>query len=116
MNTVSPATWARKSSVGCKALEDLFLIQRRGRQQAALQLSGASVELQGQLSIRIEVCVVDFSSRCQAPGSPVLVIRLDNDGETMRWLTALQGATQRAHSLLSHTWRAIHSRLPGAAE
>ncbi|CAK9098199.1 unnamed protein product [Durusdinium trenchii] len=66
---------------------DLLLITRRHKQQAAIQLSGATVELQSQLSIRIE-----------APGSPVLVMRLDNGGETVRWMTALQDATQKDQS------------------
>ena len=42
-----------------RAPQDLLLITRRYRQQAAVQLSGATVELQSQLSIKVEERWVD---------------------------------------------------------
>ncbi|CAL1136122.1 unnamed protein product [Cladocopium goreaui] len=77
--------WPSRASA--KLHGDLLLIHRRSRQEAAVQLTGASVEMQGSCSIKIE-----------APGTPVLVMRLDNSSDTERWLSELQHATQRSRS------------------
>ncbi|CAJ1396224.1 unnamed protein product [Effrenium voratum] len=64
---------------------DLLLIQRAGKQQAAVALHGASVELRAQGTVCIE-----------APGSPLLALRLETEEEAERWWKELKKAAHRA--------------------
>ena len=66
---------------------DLLIIERSSKQEAAVQLSGASVELQGTCSIKLE-----------APSTPVLVLRWECEEETMRWFQHLEAATHQSRS------------------
>ncbi|CAE7534331.1 Lrrc45 [Symbiodinium microadriaticum] len=67
---------------------DLLLIQRKGKQQAAVVLHGATVEFRAPTTVRIE-----------APGSPLLAIQLDTAEEAERWALALKQASKRSKGL-----------------
>jgi len=62
---------------------DLLLMERSSKQEAAVQLSGATVELQGTCSIKVE-----------APSRPVLVMRWESEEETERWFHHLEAAVR----------------------
>ena len=62
---------------------DLLLMERSSKQEAAVQLSGATVELQGTCSIKVE-----------APSRPVLVMRWESEEETGRWFHHLEAAVR----------------------
>ncbi|CAE7352797.1 unnamed protein product [Symbiodinium microadriaticum] len=64
---------------------DLLMLQRSGRQQAAVSLTGAKVEVTSQSTVQIE-----------APGSPSLSLRLNSAEEAMRWCQALRRAVNRS--------------------
>ncbi|CAE7315675.1 unnamed protein product [Symbiodinium natans] len=67
---------------------DLLLIQRKGKQQAAVVLHAATVEFRAPTTVRIE-----------APGSPLLAIQLDTPEEAERWALALKQAAKRSKGL-----------------
>eukprot|EP00439_Symbiodinium_sp_Y106_P039773 s5420_g4.t2 len=67
---------------------DLLLIQRKGKQQAAVVLHAATVEFRAPTTVRIE-----------APGSPLLAIQLDTAEEAERWALALKQAAKRSKGL-----------------
>eukprot|EP00434_Breviolum_minutum_P021542 symbB.v1.2.019013.t1/scaffold1538.1/size112827/2 len=58
-------------------------MERSSKQEAAVQLSGATVELQGTCSIKVE-----------APSRPVLVMRWESEEETERWFHHLEAAVR----------------------
>ncbi|CAE7207916.1 unnamed protein product [Symbiodinium pilosum] len=64
---------------------DLLMLQRSGRQQAAVSLTGAKVEVTSQCTVQIE-----------ATGSPSLSLRLNTPEEAMRWCQVLRRAIQRS--------------------